>query len=162
MVDASAIGVGTILVQADNKDQMHALSINCGIFTGSDRKLAKLYRELNAIVCTLKIYRFLLVGSKHPITFLNDHKPILSLLVRKRIKSPRFSRHQIVFIRFPKLVFLWTQGQKRFLADVLSGICFYQVITVSIKLEWNSSKLNRISRSFIQRSFQYSSKLLWY
>ena len=68
---------------------MHDLSSNCGIFTGGDRKLANLFRELTAIVYTLKIYRFLLVGSKHPITFFNDYKPILSLLVRKRIKNPR-------------------------------------------------------------------------
>ena len=104
MVDASAIEGGTVLVQTDGKGQMQVISYNLRIFTESEQKLAVIYRELSAIVYTLEIYEILIIGSKHPITILTDHKPILTLVTRKGNRNTRFSRYQIVFTRFPKLV----------------------------------------------------------
>ena len=43
MVDAFAIGVVTVLVQVDDKDQMQAYPDNSSIFTKSEQKLAIIY-----------------------------------------------------------------------------------------------------------------------
>ena len=91
MVDASALGVGTVLMQADDKGQMQLISYKSSFFTEGEQKAAVIYRELIAIVYAVEIYDFLINGSKHPITFFTDHKPILSLFARKDKKIPEFS-----------------------------------------------------------------------
>ena len=39
LVDSSAIGVGTVLVQVDDEDRMHVISCNSRNFTGSEQKI---------------------------------------------------------------------------------------------------------------------------
>ena len=73
MVDASAISVGTVFVQGDDEDQMQITSCNFCILTGSERKIAIIYRELTPIVHAPEICEFLILGSKHPITVFTDH-----------------------------------------------------------------------------------------
>ena len=58
MVDASAIRVGTVFVQADEKRQMQVISGNSPIFTESEEKSAVTYNELTHIVYALEIYGF--------------------------------------------------------------------------------------------------------
>ena len=72
IVDASAIGVGTVLVQTDDKGQLQDISYNWRFFT-FEQKIAKIYRDLTAIVYAFEIYNCLTIGSKHPITILRDH-----------------------------------------------------------------------------------------
>ena len=110
MVDTSACGVGTVLDQAADQDQMQILSCISRIFTENEHKIATKCRELNAIVHALKIYELLSISSKDPRTVLTDHKPILSFLARKSNINFCLFRYQIVFRRFSKLVFFWTQG----------------------------------------------------
>ena len=83
MVDASSIGVGTVLFQADGKEQMQLMSCNSRLFNESEQKVAILCREITAIVYALEIYEFLIISSNHPITIFTDQKPILSLFARK-------------------------------------------------------------------------------
>ena len=40
MVDASAIGVSTVLVRADTKDQLHVISNDSRFFTENEQKFA--------------------------------------------------------------------------------------------------------------------------
>ena len=120
LVDASGLGVGTVVIQADDKGQMQLISYKSNVFTESEQKTAVIYRELIAIVYAVEFYDFLIKSSKHSITFFTDHKPILSVLARKGSKNPRFSRYQTVLTRFPKLLKFCTHGQKLCLDDLLS------------------------------------------
>ena len=43
LIEASAIGVGTVLVQIDDKDQMQEVSQNCRVITESAKNLQKFF-----------------------------------------------------------------------------------------------------------------------
>ena len=79
IIDASAIGIDTGLVQADENNQMQVISYNSRIFTENEQKCTIMYRELGDGAYELEIKEFLIIGSRHPITVFNDHKPIISL-----------------------------------------------------------------------------------
>ena len=105
MVDASALGIGTVLDQVNDKGQMQVISYKSRIFTGSEQNLAVFYKEFTAVVFELEIYEVLIIGSKHPITIFTDHKPIISLFPRKSNINLQFFRYQILFTCFPKRFF---------------------------------------------------------
>ena len=83
MVDASAIGVGTVLLRADGKEQMQLMSYNSRLFNECEQKVAILSREITAIVYALEVYEFLIHSSNHPITIFTDQRPIRSIFARK-------------------------------------------------------------------------------
>ena len=142
MFDDPAIVVGTVLVQADNKGQMQSISYNLRLFTESEQKLALIYRELTATVYALEVYEFLIIGSKHPIEFSRDHKPILSPFAGKANINARFLRYKIVFTHFPKIIIFWTQGQKIGLANLLSGFFLFKFSKYQQQLRKNHSTNN--------------------
>ena len=104
MVDAFALGVGTVLVQADDGERMQVISYSSHIFTEKEQKNAVIYREITGKVSALKIYEFLINGSKHPITIFTDHKPILSIFLRKGNINPLFSGTKLFWHAFQNLV----------------------------------------------------------
>ena len=120
MVDASATGIGTVLVQSDEHNQMQVISYNSRLFTENEQKSAILYRELCAVAYALEIYEFIIIGSKHPITVFTDHKPILSLFARQGPINQKIFRYQLKFTKFSNLVIFWSRGKKLALADLLS------------------------------------------
>ena len=102
MVDASAIGVGTVLIQAVVTDQMQDLSYSSRILTGREQKVAIVYRELIAFVFILQVFRSLTLGLKHPITIFKDNDSVFSLFARKDNKNPVSSETKVVLNDFKK------------------------------------------------------------
>ena len=142
IVDASASGVGAILVQADDKRQMHVITYNWRNFTESEQKIAVIYRELTAIVYAFEIYEILISCSKHLIAIFTDYKPILSLFAREVSMNTPFLRDQNVFTRFPNLIF-WTEGQKLCLARLLGRSFSKMLLEYQKKLhETNPQKID--------------------
>ena len=62
MVDASAIEVGTVLVQPDDRRQMQGIYYKSRFFAKSEQKLAVICRELTVIVYAFENYENLIIG----------------------------------------------------------------------------------------------------
>ena len=82
-VDASFIGLGAVLFQLNDRNQMKVISYNSRILNPQEQKLSTLERELLGIVHALQIYEFLIIGSPHPIHVSTDHKPLLHCFTKK-------------------------------------------------------------------------------
>ena len=89
-VDASLIGLGAVLFQLNDHNQMKVISYNSRILNPQEQKLSTLERELLGIVHALQIYEFIIIGSPHPIHVFTDHKPLLHCFTKKGNLSPRF------------------------------------------------------------------------
>ena len=89
-VHASLIGLGAVLFQPSEQNQMKVVSYNSRILNPQEQKLSTLERELLGIVHALQIYEFIVIGSPHPIHVFTDHKPLLDCFKKKGNFSPRF------------------------------------------------------------------------
>ena len=67
---------------------MRVISYIPQILITQEQKLSTLDRELLAIVYTLQIYEFFIIGSPHPIYTFTDHKPLLLCFAKKGNLSP--------------------------------------------------------------------------
>ena len=85
MVDASAIGIGTVLVQSDEHNQMQVISYNSRLFTENEQKSAIMYRELCAVAYALEIYEFIIIGSNILIQSLPITNQFLAYLPAKAL-----------------------------------------------------------------------------
>ena len=83
-VDASLIGLGAVLFQLNEDNEMKVISYNPSILNPQEQKLSTLDRKLLDIVHALQIYEFLIIGSPHPIHVFTDHKPLLHCFTNKR------------------------------------------------------------------------------
>ena len=71
MCDASNFGIGSVLFQSHKgTNKMNLISANSRLFTQAEHRLSTLMRECTAIKYTLTEYEFLILGSKHPIVYL--------------------------------------------------------------------------------------------
>ena len=110
-VDASLIGLGAVLFQLNEQNQMKVISYNSRILNPQEQKLSTLERELLGIVHALQIYEFIIIGSPHPIHAFTDHKPLLHCFTKKRNLSPRFYRAQMQLTKVSKLKIIHTPGK---------------------------------------------------
>ena len=78
------------------------------LFTQAELRLAKLMRGYAAIIYLLTDYEFLILGSKHPIVLLTDHKPITFLFSQKSKPNHEIYRFQVVSKKFSNLHVVWT------------------------------------------------------
>ena len=120
--DASAIGVGTVLVQPDDKRRMQDIANKSRFSPEIEQKDAVIYRLSTDIFLALEIHEFLIVGFEHPITIFSNYKPSLSVFAQKCEIYPQsiiFQRPNC-FHTLSKTCFFWTQGRKLCLADLLS------------------------------------------
>ena len=84
MCDASNFCIGASLLQSHNeKIKMNITSANSRLLKQVELGLSTLMGEFTAILYTLAEYEFLILGSKHPIFFFTDHKPIKILVTQK-------------------------------------------------------------------------------
>ena len=83
-VDASLVGLGAVLFQLNEQNQMKVISYNSRIRNPQEHKLSTLEREHLGIVHALQIYEFIIIGSPHPIHVFTDHKPLLHCFTRKK------------------------------------------------------------------------------
>ena len=119
-VDASLIGLGAVLFQLNEQNQMKVKSYNSRILNPQEQKLSTLERELLGIVHALQIYEFIIIGSPHPIHVFTDHKPLLHCFTKKGNLSPRFYRAQMQLTIFSKPKIIHTPGNNLSVADLLS------------------------------------------
>ena len=84
-VDASLIGLSTVLFQLNEQNKMKVISYNSRTLNPQEQKRSTLDRELLGIVHALQIYEYLIIGSPHPIHIFTDHKPFYIVLRRKAI-----------------------------------------------------------------------------
>ena len=110
-VDASLVGLGAVLFQLNEENKISVISYNSRVLNTQEQKLSTLYRELLAIVYTLQIYEFFIIGSPHPICMFTDHKPLLHCFAKKEILSPSFYRAQMQLTKFLKLKISHTPGK---------------------------------------------------
>ena len=115
-VDASLIGLGAVLFQLNEHNQMKAISYNSRILNPQEQTLSTLQRELLGIVHALQIYEFIIIGSPHPIHVFTDYEPLLHCFNL----SPRFYRAQMQLTKFSKLKIIHTPGKNFSVADLLS------------------------------------------
>ena len=83
-------------------------------------RLSTLIRKCSAIIFALTEYEFLLTGSNHPIVLFTDHKPIIYLFTQKNKANHRVYRFQLILMKFPNLLIIWTEGKNLALHDLLS------------------------------------------
>ena len=119
-VDASLLGLGAVLFQLDEQNQMKVISYNSRILNPQEQTLSTFERELLGIVHALQIYEIIIIGSLHPIHIFTDHKPLLHCFTKKRNLSPRFYRAQMQLTKFSKLYVIHTPGKNLSVADLLS------------------------------------------
>ena len=119
-VDASLIGLGAVLFQLDEQNQMKIISNNSRILNPQEQKISTRERELLGIVFALQIHEFIIIGSPHPIHIFTDYKPLLHCFTKKGHLSPRFSRAQMQLTKFSKLKIIHTPGKNLSVADLLS------------------------------------------
>ena len=118
-VDASSIGVGSILVQ-EFPEGKRIVSFNSRIYTKEEQKMSTTARELCGVISALQTYEHYLIGSPHPVYVYTDHKPLMYLWGRRGKLSHRFFRYQLVISQFQNLKIIWTEGKKLAFPDILS------------------------------------------
>ena len=99
-VDASLIGLGAVLFQLNEQNQMQVISYNSRILNPQEQKLSTLERELLGIVHVLQIYEFIIIGSPHPIhvfltinlfyIVLRKKETLVHAFIEHKCKSPNF------------------------------------------------------------------------
>ena len=65
-VDTSLIGLGAVLFQLNEQNQMKVISYNSRILNPLEQKLSTFEREFLGIVHALQIYEFIIIGSSYP------------------------------------------------------------------------------------------------
>ena len=118
-VDASSIGVGSILVQ-EFPTGKRIVSFNSRVYTKDEQKMSTTARELCGVISALQTYEHYIIGSPHPVYLYTDHKPLLYLWGRRGKLSHRFFRYQLVISQFQNLKIIWTEGKNLAFPDILS------------------------------------------
>ena len=118
-VDASSIGVGSILVQ-EFPEGKRIVSFNSRIYTKEEQKMSTTARELCGVISALQTYEHYIIGSPFPVYVYTDHKPLMYLWGRQGKLSHRFFRYQLVISQFQNLKIIWTEGKNLAFPDILS------------------------------------------
>ena len=113
MVDASAMGVGTVLILAYDKGQIQVLSSKSRNFTENGQKNEVIYRNLTAKLYALKIHDFLIIGAKRPLHLLLITNQCLVSLPGKAFLLPGFSDTNLFSHAFENLLF-FGHGEENF------------------------------------------------
>ncbi|XP_029292890.1 uncharacterized protein LOC115011797 [Cottoperca gobio] len=118
-VDASDVGVGTVLSQrsvSDNK--LHPCAFLSKKLSPAERNYDVGNRELLAIKVALEEWRHWLEAAEQPFLVLTDHKNLQYIQSVKRLNS-RQARWALFFTRF-KFTLTYRPGSKNIKADALS------------------------------------------
>jgi transposase InsO family protein len=116
--DASNVGLGAVLLQADNKGKLHPISYASRSLSETERRYSTTKREALAVLWSLKNYKYLVYG--YPVTLFTDHKP-LSFLFRKCLPDGALGRWAVLTQEYsPKIIYV--KGKLNMLADALSRV----------------------------------------
>ena len=115
-VDASSIGVGSILVQ-EFATGKRIISFNSRVYTKDEQKMSTTTRELCGVISALQTYEHYIISSPHPVYLYTDHKPLLYLWGRRGKLSHQIFRYQVVI---QNLKIIRTECKNLAFPDILS------------------------------------------
>ena len=120
-VDASDSGIGAVLSQRSEEDQLlHPCAFFSRRFTSAERNYDVGNRELLAVHDALKEWRHWLEGAAQPFVVWSDHKDLVYIRTAKRL-NPRQARWALFFDRFD-FTLTFRPGSKNVRADALSRL----------------------------------------
>ena len=91
MVDATDLGVGSMLLQEDQQAVEYPIAYYLQKFNKSQRNYCTSEKETLALISVLQHFEFYLSAAQHPILVYTDHNP-LTFLNRLRDKNKRLLR----------------------------------------------------------------------
>ena len=77
----------------------------------------------------------MILGSKHPTVLFTDHKPNIFLFPQKSNPNQRVYRFQLVLMKFPNLLIIWTAEKNLALPDTLSRNTPLELLTRKTTVE---------------------------
>ena len=119
-VGTSLIGLGAVIFQLNEQNQMKVISYNSRILNTQEQKLSTLEREFLGIVHALQIYEFIIIGSPHLSTFSLTINHFYTVLRKKETLVHAFMRAQMQITKVSKLKRIHTPGKNLSVADLLS------------------------------------------
>ncbi len=119
-VDASDVGIGAVLSQRGEDNELHPCAFLSHRLTPTERNYHVGDRELLAVKLALEEWRHWLEGAKHPVQVLTDHKNLEYIQQAKRL-NPRQARWSLFFNRF-QFILSYHPGSKNLKPDALSRV----------------------------------------
>ena len=114
--DASALGVGAVLMQAEEGKRPHAIAYASRVLNSAESKYSVTHLEALAVVWALKHFKDIIFG--YPITVYTDHVAVTHLFQGRNLTG-RLARWYLTIQQFePTLKFL--PGKANSVADALS------------------------------------------
>ncbi len=115
--DASALGLGAVLIQPDTRGKNHAIVYASRTLNQAEANYSVTHQETLAIVWALKQFRDIILG--YPITVFTDHAPVTELFKGRNLTS-RLVRWYLTIQEFGA-TFKHLPGRTNVIADSLSG-----------------------------------------
>ena len=119
-VDASRVGVGAVLMQADDKGVQYPVSYFSKKLTSAQRNYSTIEQELLAIVLALQHFQVYLPPWGQELTVFSDHHP-LQFLSKFKYKNQRLTRWSLILQEY-NLVVRHIKGCDNVIADCLSRV----------------------------------------
>ena len=116
--DASDYGVGGILSQYDENNEMHPVAFYSRSLNPAERNYEIYDKELLAIFACFKEWRHFLQGGMHQVTVLTDHKNLQYFMTTKQL-TRRQARWSLFFSEFD-FVLTYRPGTHSGAPDLLS------------------------------------------
>ncbi|XP_030835976.1 uncharacterized protein LOC115921856 [Strongylocentrotus purpuratus] len=120
MVDASDVGAGAVLTQADAEGIDRPISFFSKKFSASQKNYSTVEKETLALILALEHFDVYVSGSQHPVRVLTDHNP-LTFLNRMKNKNQRLTRWSLLLQEY-NLDILHVPGKDNVIADALSRV----------------------------------------
>ena len=114
--DASALGLGAVLMQADEKGKNRVIAYASRTLTPPERNYSVTHQETLAVVWALKHFRDVIFG--YPVTVFTDHAAVTELFKGRNL-SGRLARWYLTIQEFNP-TFKYLPGRANVVADALS------------------------------------------
>ncbi|XP_055883579.1 uncharacterized protein K02A2.6-like [Biomphalaria glabrata] len=124
-VDSSQDGLGAVLMQEGKP-----LEYASRVLTPTEKRWAQIEKELLAVVFGLERFNQYTFG--RPVTILNDHKPLATILQKPLNQAPRRLQNLIMRSNRYDFTFKWVRGNELYIADTLSRACNTKPFTEEI------------------------------
>ena len=117
-VDASDVGAGAVLFQADSNDIDHPVSFFSKKFNRHQRNYSTVEKECLALVLALQHFEVYVSSASVPLEVFTDHNP-LTFLNRLKSKNQRLLRWSLLLQSY-NLDIKHIRGKDNVVADALS------------------------------------------
>ena len=120
-VDASDVGVGSVLLQEDDFGVCHPVCYFSKKLNSHQRNYATIEKEALAVILAVQHFEVYLYAAARPIVIFSDHNP-LTFVHKMKNKNQRLLRWSLTLQEFD-LVIQHIKGRDNLIADALSR-CF--------------------------------------